>query len=102
MAEWLKFCMLHFGCLGFEASGPGYGPTPLNSHAVEASHIQSKGRLAQMLAQGESSLQGKKKEGIEKMSVVKKSCFMYFCEDCKIWGLSVACNRDSDWIKFFT
>ncbi|WP_373401869.1 hypothetical protein, partial [Klebsiella pneumoniae] len=29
-------------------------PTPL-SHAVDASHIQSRGRLAQMLAQGLSS-----------------------------------------------
>ena len=31
---------------------PGCQPTPLISHAVEASHVQNRGRLAQMLAQG--------------------------------------------------
>ena len=36
----------------FVGSDPGYGPTLLISHAVEASHIQRRGRLAQMLAQG--------------------------------------------------
>lgn len=36
----------------FEGSDPGCGPTPLISHAVEASHIQSRGKLAQVLAQG--------------------------------------------------
>ena len=30
---------------------PGRGPALLISHAVEASHIQDRGRLAQMLAQ---------------------------------------------------
>ena len=40
---------------GFRGSDPGHGPTPLFSHAVEVSHIQSGGGLAQMLAQGKSS-----------------------------------------------
>ena len=52
VAEWLKFCALHFGGSGFTSSDPEYRSTPLISHAVEASHIQSGGRLAQMLAQG--------------------------------------------------
>ena len=59
MAEWLKFHVLCFGgpSLAFMGLDPGCGPTPLISHAVEASHIQSRGILAQMLAQGESSSQ---------------------------------------------
>ena len=39
----------------FTGSDPGCGHTPLISHAVEASHIQSRERPAQLLAQGESS-----------------------------------------------
>ena len=35
---------------GFMGSYPRRRPTPLTSHAVEASHIPSRGRLAQMLA----------------------------------------------------
>ena len=50
MAECLKFCMLRFSSLGFAGSDPGCGSTPLISHAVEASHIQSRGRLAWMFA----------------------------------------------------
>ena len=38
----------------YAGSDSGRGPTPLISHAVEASHIQNRGRLAQMLAQGQS------------------------------------------------
>ena len=34
---------------------PGHRPIPLISHAMAATHIQNRGRLAQMLAQGESS-----------------------------------------------
>ena len=45
--------MLHFGGPGLL---PGHRPTPLASgHAVEATHGQNRGRLAQILAQGESS-----------------------------------------------
>ena len=47
--------------LGFTASDPGRGPIPLVSHAVAATHVQNRGRLAQMLAQGASSLAKKKK-----------------------------------------
>ena len=53
-----KFGMFHFGgpCLV-----PGHGPTPLISvHAVVMTHIQNRGRLAQMLAQGKSSSERKK------------------------------------------
>ena len=50
----VKFRKLHF-------SGPGAvlgrGPTPLTrGHAVVATGIQNRGRLTQVLAQGESSL----------------------------------------------
>ena len=38
---------------GFEGLDPGCGPTPLTSHIVDVSFIQkNRGRLAQMLAQG--------------------------------------------------
>ena len=41
---------------------PGHGPTPLvSSHAVAVTHIQNGGRLAQMLAQGDSSSSKKRK-----------------------------------------
>ena len=56
--------VVKFGMLCFSSPGlvPRHGPTPLSSgHAVVATHIQNRGRLAQMLAQGESS-SGKKKE----------------------------------------
>ena len=40
----------------FTGSDPGHGPTHSSSgHAVTASHIQSRGKWAQMLAQGQSS-----------------------------------------------
>ena len=47
--------------LGFEGSDPGCRPVHCSSsHAVAASHIQNGGRLAQMLAHGQSSSQKKK------------------------------------------
>ena len=52
MAKGLKSRALNFSGLGFTGSDPGCGPTPLISHHVAASHIQSRGRLAQRLAQG--------------------------------------------------
>ena len=36
----------------FVGSDPGCGPTLFIGHAVEASHVQSRERLAQMLTQG--------------------------------------------------
>ena len=51
----VKFSVL---CFGGPGSVPGHRYTPLiGGHAVAATHIQNKnrGRLAQMLAQGESS-----------------------------------------------
>ena len=54
----VEFGMLHFSSLG---SDPGHRLTPLIGRAVAATHMQKIwGRLAQMLAQGESS-SGKKK-----------------------------------------
>ena len=56
----VKFSALHFGGLG---SAPRYGSTPLTgSHAVVVAHIQNRGRLAQMLAQGKSSSEKRKRE----------------------------------------
>ena len=61
---------------GFMGSDPGHGPTPLISHAVEASHIQSRGRLAQMLVQGKFLHQKKKesetKKAAERMRIVSR------------------------------
>ena len=56
----LKFSVL---CFSGPGSDPGYGPPHRSSgHAVIVTHIQNRGRLAQMLAQGEySSGAGKKK-----------------------------------------
>ena len=49
----VNFSMLHFGGPG---PVPGCRPTRLiGSRAVMVTHIQNRGRLAQMLAQGESS-----------------------------------------------
>ena len=47
-----KFHVLCFSGPGFTGSDPGRRPTPLISHAVEASNIQSRRRVAQMFAQG--------------------------------------------------
>ena len=54
----VKFSMLFSG----PCSVPGYRPTPLvGGHAVVATHIQNRGRLAWILAQGESSSMKKQK-----------------------------------------
>ena len=37
---------------GFAGSDPEHGLTPLISHAVEASNIENRERMARMLAQG--------------------------------------------------
>ena len=56
----VKFSILYFSGLG---SVPGRGPATLvGSHAEAAAHVQNRGRLAQMLAQGESSLAKKTKQ----------------------------------------
>ena len=44
VADWLDFHTLHFGGPGFVGLDPRCGPTPLISHAVEASHVQNRGR----------------------------------------------------------
>ena len=49
----VEISALRFGGLN---SDPGWGPTPLiSSHAVAITHLQNRARLAQMLAQAESS-----------------------------------------------
>ena len=48
---------------GFAGSDPGSGSTP--HHAVAASHTQNREKLAQMLAQGESSASKTKKGKID-------------------------------------
>ena len=54
-----KFSTLHFSSPGLV---PRHGPTPLvGNHAVAVTHIQNRGRLAQMLAQGKTPSTGKKK-----------------------------------------
>ena len=58
--------VVEFMCSASAAQGshPRHGPTHcLSSHAVAASHTQSGGRLAQMLAQGQSSSSKKRKIG---------------------------------------
>ena len=60
---WLrvKFSMLCFNSPGLT---PGPRPTPLmGGHAVAATHIQNRGRLPQILAQGKSSSAKKRKIG---------------------------------------
>ena len=57
----VKFGVLHFGSPGLV---PRCRPTlTVSSHTVAATHVQNRGRLAQMLAQGKSSLAKKKKKG---------------------------------------
>ena len=57
----VKFGTLRFGGPGLD---PGCRPTLfISSHAVAATHIQNRGRLAQTLAQGESSSSKEKKYG---------------------------------------
>ena len=56
----VKFSVLHFSSLGLV---PGSRLIPLISHAVAATRIQNRGRLAEMLAQGGSSSSKKRKIG---------------------------------------
>ena len=53
----VKFGVLHFSSPG---SVPRHGPTPLiSSRAVAVTHIQNRGRLAQILAQGQKGKGGR-------------------------------------------
>ena len=67
----VKFSALHFGGPGLV---PGCGSIPLIcGHAVAATHIRNRGRLAQILAQGESSSAKKKrKKEKEKTNLSKR------------------------------
>ena len=64
MAKWFKFCALCFSGPGLRGADPVCGPAPL-SHAVAASHIQNRGRLVHVLAQGGLSHTHKTGEGHE-------------------------------------
>ena len=56
-------CVLCFGSPGFMDLDPGCEPIHHSlSHAVAVNHIQNKRRLAQMLAQGQSSSRTKQEE----------------------------------------
>ena len=74
----VKIDMLCFGDLGFV---PRCGPTPLfGTHAAVATHIQNRGRLAQMLAQDKpSSAKEKKKIKFRKLPetffIIMSLCF---------------------------
>ena len=64
----VKFGMLRFSSLG---SVPGRRPTPLiGRHAVVATHTQNRERLAQMLAEGESSSVKKKRGRHKRLSFI--------------------------------
>ena len=61
--------VVKFGTLSFCGQGlvPKRRPMPLvGGNAEEATHIQNRGRLAQMLAQGESSSAKKRKLDLKK------------------------------------
>ena len=67
----VKFSALCFGGLGLI---PEHRPTPLNGgDAVAVIHIQNRGRLAQMLAQGESSSAKEKRKKERKKEKERKS-----------------------------
>ena len=69
----VKFGVLHFGGPG---SFPGHRPTPhIGGRAVVETDIQNRGRLTQMLAQGESSTGKKKKQRL--IQLLTKGC----CQD---------------------
>ena len=63
--DWPCGLVVEFGMLCFGGQGlvPGRRPAPLvGSHSEVVTHIQNRGRLVQMLAQGESSSAEKKKK----------------------------------------
>ena len=57
----VKASVLHFGSLGSQVWILGGDLHYLSSHAVAATHLQNRGRLAQVLAQSKSSSPKKKK-----------------------------------------
>ena len=67
--------LVKFGMLCFSGPGrvPGYGPTPfIGGQAVAACHIQNRGRLAQMVAQGQSSSPKKKNQSSDLLSILQE------------------------------
>ena len=72
LAQWHsgEVCTLRFRSLGFTGLDPRCRPTHCSSsHAVAASHIQNRGRLAQMLAQSQSSPRKKQKQNKKHQAV---------------------------------
>ena len=57
--------MLHFSGPGFTSSDLGHRHTPLVSHAVAATNIQNRGRLAADVSSGRIFLSKKKEKGGE-------------------------------------
>ena len=56
----VNFSVLHFSALNLQIQILGRNLHHSSSHAMTVTHIQTRGRLAQMLAQGESSSGTKK------------------------------------------
>ena len=54
-SDWVRVLCFCFGSLRLVGLDPWCGHPLLVTHAVTATHIQNRGRLAQMLAQGQSS-----------------------------------------------
>ena len=73
VTKWLKFHTLYVSGPGFMGLDPRCRPTLLISHAVAGSHMQRRGRLAQMLAQGKSS--SKTKSGKNRLYCINLHLF---------------------------
>ena len=63
-------------------SDPRHEPTPLMSHAMAASHIQKRRRLAELLAQGKSSSTQQKKRVALKYFMKRNSPSRQNCDYC--------------------
>ena len=70
--------VLHFSGLGFIGLNPGHEPIHCSpSHDVAASHIQSRGRLAQILAHGQSSSPKEKRKTIDNKIIILIAALFY-------------------------
>ena len=75
----VKFSALHFSCLGLQVQIPGVDLHHSSvNHAVVATPIQNRGRLAQVLAQGKSS-SSKKKTKITKTNNLYQNSLIQWC-----------------------
>ena len=80
---WPRDIVVEFNALCFGSPGSWVRilgvDLPLTCHAEVATHIQNKGRLAQMLAQGESSSTRKKKKMKHLGCLEMVRCFQLIC-----------------------